>query len=64
MLEMFTWGISITEKFNIQSQSHHFQIPSKSKSINYYETQLKCTLIYGLSINERENPVSLNFYGI
>ena len=41
-----------------------FQIPLKSKSINSYETQLKCTLIYGLSINERGNPVSFMFYGI
>ena len=41
-----------------------FQIPPKSKSINPYETQLKCTLIYGLLINERENPVRFMFYGI
>ena len=41
-----------------------FQIPPKSKSIISYETQLKCTLVYGLFINERENPVSFMFYGL
>ena len=32
--------------------------------MNFCESQLECTLINGLSINERENPVGFMFYGI
>ena len=41
-----------------------FQIPSKSKCSNSYGNWLKYVLIYGQSINERENPVNFLVCGV